>query len=262
MSKFRRQLMMASVPLPPPPPPPFYTTLGYVNDGLVAMWDGIYNANTETHDSSATTWVEMVSNTPSNVFTDQVVNNDSLTIGSTLILLSPTVNFSAEDIIPNRPYTVEMVAEEVTKAADSTAASGVYVRGLHQLGYFRHQNNNAWGPDVFRISNIYVAMSIDGLTYNQIYPKANKSFVVSNWSSVNTTNARDKVAVYYNGTLRSAHRYTFSSGSAPTENGVIYIGGSSTGKFKYYNIRIYNRALTAEEIAANYAVDAQRFIIT
>ena len=34
----------------------------YVQDGLVAMWDGIENAGWGTHDANATTWVDLTGN--------------------------------------------------------------------------------------------------------------------------------------------------------------------------------------------------------
>ena len=34
----------------------------YVQDGLVAQWDGIDNAGTGTHDPAATTWKELKGN--------------------------------------------------------------------------------------------------------------------------------------------------------------------------------------------------------
>ena len=33
-----------------------YTSASYVQNGLIAQWDGIDNAGTGTHDPTATTW--------------------------------------------------------------------------------------------------------------------------------------------------------------------------------------------------------------
>ena len=38
------------------------TAKDYVQDGLIAMWDGIENAGWGTHDASATTWKDLVGN--------------------------------------------------------------------------------------------------------------------------------------------------------------------------------------------------------
>ena len=237
---------------------PFYKTLGYVNDGLVAMWDGIYNVGTDTHDSTSTVWVDMVRNINSATFSNQNFDNDCLNVSTA----STTLLEDVDVILPTRPYTVEIVSEEVTKSVDSNAASGVKIYNTHTVGYFRHQKNNVWGPANFHVKKLYCAMTISGLTYNQVYPKANKSFVIMNYNPTNTTNIVNAVKVYYNSVLRSTKRYAFSWGDEPTQNTKLTITGSTSGAYKYYNIRIYNRQLSADEIAANYAVDVRRFNIT
>ena len=39
-----------------------YTARDYVQDGLVAMWDGIENAGWGTHDDAATVWKDLTGN--------------------------------------------------------------------------------------------------------------------------------------------------------------------------------------------------------
>lgn len=39
----------------------------YITDGLVAMWDGEWNAGGGVHDASATVWKDIVGNTDLNV---------------------------------------------------------------------------------------------------------------------------------------------------------------------------------------------------
>ena len=40
---------------------------------------------------------------------------------------------------------------------------------------------------------------------------------------------------------------------------IRYIGGGAGDKLNVYSVRIYNRALTAEEIAYNAQIDRERF---
>lgn len=259
MSNFRRQLLMsyAVEPTPPPPPPPYY--LGYVTDGLVAMWDGLHNKTLDgEHDGSVTKWTDIVGGVESAVMTNQTWGDNYIQMTDANLQLFTS---GAGTLLPDRPYTVEMVAEEITKSESSNAAGGLIVRARHRVGFFRHLNNNAWGPACFMASNYYVAMKIAGLTYSQIYPKASKSFIVKNWSTISSSTARNCVNVYYNGTLLTEHLYTYSSGNPPTESDVITLARSTAGTYRYYNIRIYNRALSADEIAANYALDVERFNI-
>lgn len=238
--------------------PPFDKTLGYASDGLVAMWDGICNTGTERHDSTATKWVEMFSGAESAAITNQVWDEDGLRISNTAL----TLLTDCTSILTGKPYTVEMVAQEITKSADANAAGGVRVKSVDAVGFFRHANGNCWGPANFRVKNLYCSMKIDGLTYSQVYPKANKSIVVLNYNPTSTSNIRNAAKVYYNGVLRSTHLYSFQYGTAPTATTDIIILSSTAGVHKYLNIRIYDRELTQAEIAANYAIDIERFNIT
>ena len=235
----------------------FDKTLGYVADGLVAMWDGKHNTGTKIHDSSAAKWVEMLSGKESAAITNQEWDSDGLKISATAL----TIMSDCTNILTGKPYTVEMVAQEITQSTAVNASGGVRVKNIDAVGQFRHQGGNCWGPANFRVKNLYCSMKINGLTYGQTYPKASKSAVVLNYNPTSTSNIRNAVKVYYNGVLRSEHLYSFQYGTAPAETPEILIYGSSSGTHKYFNIRIYNRALTDEEIAANCAVDIQRFNI-
>ena len=78
-------------------------------------------------------------------------------------------------------------------------------------------------------------------------------------------------AVTYDGAQRRSYRdgarknttsvsQDYATGAAQAEYRIAQQNaGNGT---VYHNIRLYNRALTAEEIAANYAVDAKRFGIS
>ena len=39
-----------------------YTSASYVQDGLIAQWDGIENAGRGVHDANAATWVDLTGN--------------------------------------------------------------------------------------------------------------------------------------------------------------------------------------------------------
>lgn len=60
-----------------------YTARDYVQDGLIAMWDGIENVSYGEHDDEATAWIDLVNAKKLN---GNVVNGNSFKILSTSII--------------------------------------------------------------------------------------------------------------------------------------------------------------------------------
>ena len=237
---------------------PFYWTLGYVTDGMVAMWDAIYNTGTNLHDSSATAWVDLVSGITSATFSNQTFADNYLNqYKNSLVLFSS----GASVLLPTKPYTVEIVSQEITQSTANNAASGISLKNEH-FGFFRHANNSIQGPISFRVSNLYCSMD-SGLTYSQTYPKATKTFIRKNYTPTGTGNIKNAFDIYYNGVIKTTQKATMSYGSATSETDNMFIaaaGADGNGAYRYYCIRVYNRALTAAEIMKNYQVDLQRFV--
>lgn len=257
MSKFRRQLIASSLGEAPVPVP---THLGYVENGLVAMWDGEYNTGLNTeHDSTATNWVDLVNETLSSTLSSQTFGNNYLEVNTDTLHL---IESDTPTILPNRPFTVELVAEEVVKATNAdTATGGLNVNAAFLLGFFRH-NAKLYGPCGYKLGTVYAGKKISGITASTLCPKANKSFVVNNYEgSVTTSNVASCAKVYYNGALQATNLTPFEYGTTPTQTGLISVGVGAGATCRYYSIRIYNRELTASEINSNYQLDVQRFNI-
>ena len=56
------------------------TARDYVQDGLVAMWDGIENAGWGVHDAAATTWKDLVGTVDIALHGEFVIKDDSVFI--------------------------------------------------------------------------------------------------------------------------------------------------------------------------------------
>ena len=80
------------------------------------------------------------------------------------------------------------------------------------------------------------------------------SFSFPNYATTN-------VSGYFNSTSRAASGDNSLDYNATTRGTVARIGGTAQKSMpiEVYNIRLYSRALTASEIAANYAIDKARF---
>jgi hypothetical protein len=73
--------------------------------------------------------------------------------------------------------------------------------------------------------------------------------------------ATTSVRGYFNGTVRYTSGNNTLDYNSTTRGTVARIGGTAqqSRPIEVYNIRLYSRALTADEIAANYAIDKARF---
>jgi len=206
----------------------------YITDGLIAMWDGIENAGWGEHDTAATTWKNLIAN-------------------------SAYPDFDIK-------------------------SGGTWRDNCLQFNGFAAQSQTAW-PSFYNIDLVYRLDS----GYVDFAPNFGSRMRWLQWSS--------QEAVFSSGTNRKTYNYDFDYGNAMSlsmqygedDIDVLYIdgvqksqtgtktqrtdvpaktcigkregvsSGYNTGVGVVWRIAIYSRALTAAEIAANYAIDKQRF---
>ena len=227
---------------------------GYVTDGLIAYWDAIDNTGA-AHDASATSWTDKVAGYLFNFnnTTGHVWNADNLQLSSGHAgLLTPQRYWST-----NANSTIEIVlaADSVRSqvacmfdpnSSDSTMPSGTDAREF-----------------VLYSDNTVGFKAASGKTYS----------LPSGVSDI--TGVKKMVAIYSNYTVSSAYvNNTAVSLGANTHSYGIWgtnnfrlgewmnnASGSNSAPFygKIYAVRVYNRALTAEEITQNYNYDMTRF---
>lgn len=220
-----------------------YTAKSYVQDGLIAMWDGIENAGWGVHDDNVTNWVSLVGN-----YTATKRGNISYNANS-VVFPQGAGNYFSTNTNFGRPsdYTFEICFKRTSDAAlYSSLFSAVegggtgwqasskdwFTIGKPGGGYYP----NLIGTD-FDIGTkktlTGIASTIDGkmLVYvDKTLFDYRDDYVGTRWGG-----------------------YNFNIGvDAGDERSQNFVGN-------FYSIRVYSRALTAAEIAANYAVDAARF---
>ena len=206
------------------------TAKDYVQSGLVAMWDGIENAGWGTHNASATKWKDLVGNYDFNL-------NYSTTIYSNHIYCDGRQSAGDTGALIDVPaVTIEIVAQYLS----SSVNTAIFMTG---------GNNSSYYTEVFAISasNTSFIFSYHNVDW--------KDTVVHSWSKNlgNTDCYKDGVNI---GTKGNA---TLDVSSARGYIGRIGGTGNVGCQCRIYSIRLYSRALTAEEIAANYAIDKARF---
>jgi hypothetical protein len=217
----------------------------YIQDGLIAMWDGIENAGWGEHDPYATVWKDLVGD-------DDLVcsGNYSWTKGFEI----PAAIHGITKAVGMKRYIlpsftihicvrIKRVAPEASIASgdifslDEKTGEGIVV---YSAGYVNPKRYSWW---VFGTNNAAWAVTESG--------KANSSCL-----------AYDKTdCVAY----RNAEVIGNSSGGKYINSGFVSLGqlrdqiSRPTDNLEIYHFGLYNRALAAEEIAHNYEIDKARF---
>lgn len=215
------------------------TAKDYVQDGLVAMWDGIENAGWETHDATATVWKDLSG------------HGYDLGCFNSYEWLDSAVKLSGGSRPIYRPHTIigELGADaHVSIVAEAESNDGVIFGAGQGAGnsaiVFTRRSNGAF---------VQIANSASAGIKN-IVPFDETLFSIAvNYSggdiAYSEVNGIQKNPYYrFGGTYCN----TLCVGDRANDSSVPFTG-------KVYTIRIYSRVLTAEEIAHNYKIDKARF---
>ena len=190
------------------------TARDYVQDGLVAMWDGEWNAGVDIHDD-----MQRVVNLASNDDTLSNVNvfDNYFSAGTKKQLISTRIDAGC---------TVECV-----------------ILFGNKKGWIFHFGNIA----STEVSVGGVVGTGDGYKTNYYLPKD----LVSN--QIYSLSFTGRV-VLKNGNILNLDSPFYTSGVEYWRFGNLIETGS-----KIYTVRLYNKNLLQSEIAANYAIDKERF---
>lgn len=205
----------------------------YVQDGLIAMWDGIENAGWGVHDDAATTWVDLI-------------DGRILTLTEGITIDSDAIGFSLKESAYSSDSmgltTSNVIHGEICIDMPRPTVNNLYAQ-------FASSNSRIFANSYDFRGGISLATVVAG---HGAWPSG-KHTMSAHWPS-NTLHIdsiqRDAVS-----TLDS-----WVVGFESTIIGDVIRDGRNRGfKGSIHSIRIYNRQLTAAEIAANYAVDKERF---
>lgn len=241
----------------------------YVQDGLVCMWDGVENVGYGVHDGAATGWVDLVGGLRIPLCRDAFFTDDSLQIlvsDDWASASNPIRNYCSvvsNDMVPQElkdafatteSTTVESVwriANKETNPNDNAEKVGIVLDPTEStftsMGYLRYGNPH------------YITFNPTGHTGyvpSEDETVAQSAVFVNNGKSVGYIDGVKKATM-------SGEKYTFRIFSNIYRplilNGGSYYRGRNFRHVIAHSIRLYNRALTPGEVAANYAIDAARF---
>lgn len=221
-----------------------------MSSGLVAAYDGQFNAGDALHDGTVTTWYD-VSGHGYNIN----LSDHSFTWDSDALVVTDTGGVSGGGAHASVSDTMKYHTVEIVMVANSgSVGQGDCAAGIWNAG--RVAGSSYIGND-----------NSDGVQYR--YQPSGTTNVSPSISSTNTQTKR-----HWAGTVSSTRQYIYRNGgsgqyksvSPSNEPGGIYLLGDGVNVWwfsgKIWAVRFYNRALSASELTANYAIDARRFNIT
>ena len=228
----------------------------YVNDGLIAMWDGIENAGFGTHDASVATWKDLVGEY------DITLNQGHYLWGKDSISTVDDVSTTptSSNIIGYRDNCSGLYSSMVSMEAVIQANSdciGDYVRvaismanPTYSLRIFGFRCGTELHPSARSRSNPYKNNIQTGVRYQAYASYMSNDEYVSKFFFCGNQVTTPTISVF--------------TSNYPLRRNSIVIGGydeyaRSRFSGSIMSIRCYSRELTADEISANYAVDKIRF---
>lgn len=219
----------------------------YVTDGLVCMYDGEWNVAPGRHDPNASFWVDLMRPQVSIPLTCGTWESACLMFENEpcIIARDAGVAFSSASA-----FTVQAVCSiEQTEDAPTSPCSAVSVGYAAIRPFFLPSGvplrvDMFWG-DVLQWYNIDSIPCASVQTFVKEEAEEDKSwyFVYSGGNLKGSRNTGNK-------SLGGEIRLNGYEKSHPFRTGLV---------LRVYTLRIYNRALTGEEIAFNAAVDSERF---
>ena len=233
----------------------------YVTDGLVAMWDGEWNAGPGVHDAATTTWQDLseyantasvVPSTATPIWGDKYFTMHS---GATGFISGENSAYASLLTTPGCTYELvfEML-ENLSRYAIVYVGGVATDIGLCTVARFGTRD--------------FVSSSLRAKGYGALISRFETDGIdlanVMCYSCGQITQTGERVITRAVG-LESDVSKDQSFGGIQYSDNKIGIGCGTSGGYtlggaaNIYSLRVYNRALTASEIARNYAKDKERF---
>ena len=232
---------------------PSASELGYVSNGLMCLYDGEYNS--EFGKSKKTkTWYDLSKNNNNATLKNFDFNKTSGWTGNSLLLDGKNDWVSMQKI-----YNNNMTVEIALKILNEKDGKKLYVIDNYESGGMGIEKNT--------LGYMLGAVNVDGSYYtalsnNKINDNTKYSLTLQYDGSNILYRENDlKYNTYAEGRIKEPINSTrFALGvNASGENYDNMESSEAFNNFEVYSVRIYNRALTDEEISQNYNVDKERF---
>ena len=224
--------------------PNSYTAADYVQDGLLVLLDGIENVGWGVQDKESTIWVDLISGEEHAVGNQTFEDDGLMWINTSTLTLKPSQILGEDFFFSDK--TIELCGETNPTAYDNVGLRGQKLFGFTQPGY-------GSAPNRYR-STLIDCYDIRSWTFLVTYEQDGFFKPIKHRTSLVLHNSY--LQPYYNGEPKLYNR----KATIPTyTSGFTSFIWAGTAGCKLRCIRIYNRALSAEEIAYNHLIDLERF---
>jgi len=232
---------------------PSASELGYVSNGLMCLYDGEYNSEFGKS-KKAKAWYDLSKNNNNATLKNFDFNKTSGWTGNSLLLDGKNDWVSMQKI-----YNNNMTVEIALKILNEKDGKKLYVIDNYESGGMGIEKNTS--------GYMLGAVNVDGSYYtalsnNKINDNTKYSLTLQyNGSNILYRENDIKYNTYAEGRIKEPINSTrFALGvNASGENYDNMESSEAFNNFEVYSVRIYNRALTDEEISQNYNVDKERF---
>lgn len=226
----------------------------YVTDGLVAMWDGEWNVAGGIHDPNATVWSDLTGNLADFALTEHG------TWGENFLQMDGAGAAAVCDKV--FPYAGILTVECVVRTTTAVAGATVFnlSPGYLTNGYYYMTRELSWGTNasgagytmcgINKLNNVsrvcYVAQPGGDLAFSGCYANGGPICTAMTVNGVAQTST-----TLNHGAAANTSAATIGA-RAPALTSLCSAG-------RLYTLRLYSRILTAAEIAANNAINRERF---
>lgn len=232
------------------------TASDYIQDGILAMWDGIENAGWGVHVSEGK-WIDLIGGLESiniGYFDENSLVKESLlgAVGS-----FEFTNDKKFNSLASKPWTIEVVL------IDGGYSNSTYTHSIQWLAKdSENVNHTVFQSHVWQIDNKYKNQD------NRYFANINANIFLGLWTKNEEGAWIREIGQTYDGEQIVAYKGGISvhveHGQIPYSTEDINLPYSlriyNTGSvFHYYALRIYDRALSPKEIEYNNIIDKMRF---
>lgn len=227
----------------------------YVTDELLAHYDAKNNTGIG-YNQTATTWKDLSGNKRDAILNNFTYSQTSGWRNNNLILdgINSNVNIPVS-INASSSMTLEIVYNDYDHSKSLVIDSDVGWKAFSFHTYYSKDvnNNNVYDGSIYIGGNYEIGKDKDRFSPSEIAFKTR-------------LNKIDKITYTYNGNTRNAELYvngnmlankTYTANPEAIQNFTIGVNQNKA----YYNIKIYGKALSKQEVKANYEIDKYRFEI-
>ena len=232
------------------------TSASYVQNGLIAQWDGIDNVGTGAHDPTATTWKDLKGDNDLTIVGGLRAEGRNAEWRRGICLYFNNIALGKAAVCGSKAATSYKTIEIVYKMTSRYAR--ILFWGGDRSRYVLFDSLQHSHP----FSMVYFDGSEKTMTYSTPFTKV---MSYNPTSAVATYNDNNSVTdVFIDGAAKMYYRAynTWGAGDNRVTLGwrsVDTQGANYGWAGEVYTIRLYDRVLTAEEIARNNAIDVKRF---